>query len=198
MGILEDVMELKKGGKSEEEISLELEGRGYPPLDISNAINQSKIKSAISYEPENNMEEETYQPPQQEQYSEQTPRIDEASEEYYPQQEGGYQEGYSQGGYDTDTIIEISKQVFSEKIRKNQKDTEENTEFRNIAKVKIEHLEERIKKIEDIIDKLQLAILDKVGSYGDNLEQIKKEMSIVEDSLRKVIDKKRPTSRKKK
>jgi hypothetical protein len=45
---------------------------------------------------------------------------------------------------------------------------------------------------------LQLAILDKVGSYGDNLEQIKKEMSIVEDSLRKVIDKKRPTSRKKK
>ena len=44
------------------------------------------------------------------------------------------------------------------------------------------------KRIENIIDKLQISILEKVGSYGKNLENTKKEMSMMQDSFRKVMN----------
>ena len=39
------------------------------------------------------------------------------------------------------------------------------------------------------MDKLQLAILDKVGSYGKNLDIVKKEMQMMQDSFGKVMKK---------
>jgi hypothetical protein len=51
----------------------------------------------------------------------------------------------------------------------------------------MENISDRLKKIETIIDKLQIAILEKVGSYGKNLEGIKKEMSMMQDSFSKMI-----------
>ena len=57
-----------------------------------------------------------------------------------------------------------------------------------MAKPKIEDLNERIRKIENIIDKLQVAIIEKVGSYQDTLGSIKKEMSMMQDSIGKIAD----------
>ena len=37
------------------------------------------------------------------------------------------------------------------------------------------------------MDKLQLAILNKIGSYGKTLESIKKEMSMMQDSFGKAL-----------
>jgi DNA anti-recombination protein RmuC len=48
---------------------------------------------------------------------------------------------------------------------------------------------ERLKRIESTIDKLQLAILDKVGSYGKTLDSVKKEMSMMQDSFGKIVNK---------
>jgi hypothetical protein len=119
---------------------------------------------------------------------------------YYPQegyeQESGQQGYYPQEGYEqryqtdnTDTIIEISEQVFSEKIKKTRKQLDELNEFKILFQTKVENSLNRLKKIEDILDKLQMAILEKVGSYGKNLEEIKKEMSMMQDSFRKVVEK---------
>jgi hypothetical protein len=60
-----------------------------------------------------------------------------------------------------------------------------------MLQTKMENLSERVKKIENIIDKLQIAILEKIGSYGGNLESIKKEMSMMQDSFSKVISHRR-------
>ena len=87
----------------------------------------------------------------------------------------------------TDTIIEIAEQVFSEKVRKIQKQLEEMNEFKTLAQTKIEHATERLKRIEATIDKLQIAILEKIGSYGKSLESIKKEMSMMQDSFGKMV-----------
>jgi len=48
-------------------------------------------------------------------------------------------------------------------------------------------LSERLKKIETTMDKLQIAILEKVGSYGQNLDGIRKEMSMMQDSFSKMV-----------
>ena len=52
-----------------------------------------------------------------------------------------------------------------------------------------------MKRIESIIDKLQSSILEKVGSYGSNLDSIKKEMSMMQDSFGRIAEGSRGKSR---
>ena len=56
-----------------------------------------------------------------------------------------------------------------------------------LLQARVENISERLKKIETTIDKLQIAILEKVGSYGQNLESVKKEMSMMQDSFSKMV-----------
>jgi hypothetical protein len=116
------------------------------------------------------------------------------NEEYYPQE--GYGEVESGGGYDSETFIEIAEQVFSEKIKKEQNQIEALNEFATLAETKISNNHERIKRIETIIDKLQIAILEKVGSYGKNLESIKNEMEMMQNSFEKIVPKLHETNSK--
>jgi hypothetical protein len=112
-------------------------------------------------------QEETYAPSQR--YS--------VPQEYAPQE---YYDEYtpSVGGItDADTMIEISEQVFSEKIKHIQKQVEEMNEFRTLAETKIEHISAGLKRIETVIDRLQAAILEKVGAYGRGVEGIKRNLS---------------------
>lgn len=48
MTALEQVMNMKKEGRSEPEIVAALKAKNVPPMEISNAINQSKIKEAVT------------------------------------------------------------------------------------------------------------------------------------------------------
>jgi hypothetical protein len=144
------------------------------------------------------------QPPAQaQQYQEQYPQEqypqqyqEQYQQEQYPQQYQGeyyqdpYQQqsqGYSGGQGSTDTMIEIAEQIFSEKIKKIERQVEQMTEFAALAQTKITNNNERIKRMESIIDKLQIAILEKIGDYGKNLNSIKKEMEMIENSFTKVI-----------
>jgi len=101
---------------------------------------------------------------------------------------GDYQQGYAPTTSDTNTLIEISEQVFSEKIKKVQETLDTINEFKALTDTKVKVMEERLKRIEGTIDQLQLSILDKIGSYGKNISSIKKEMEMIQDSFGKVID----------
>ena len=61
-------------------------------------------------------------------------------------------------------------------------------EFKTLSESQIKSFEERLKKLEAIIDQLQISILEKIGSYGKNLDTIKREMSMMQDSFGKVIN----------
>lgn len=107
-------------------------------------------------------------------------------EQYMPQE--AYSEAQMQGGgYDTDTIIEIAEQVFSEKIKREQKQINSLNEFATLVETRITNDHERIKRIESIIDKLQIAILEKIGSYGKDLDSIKNEMGMMQESFEKMV-----------
>jgi len=123
----------------------------------------------------------------QQQYPQQS---QESYEEYLPQpqiQENYYPDSSYAPTYDSDIMIEIAEQVFMEKIKKIQKQVDDLTEFKTITEVKLNDSIERLKRIENMIDKLQISILDKVGSYGKNLKNTKKEMDMMQDSFRKII-----------
>ena len=203
MGVLEQVIQMKKQGVSEEDIISNLTQQKISPREINDALKQAQIKNAVSdfgdeemqtsdvapmptdqdYEPQ----AEEYAPSPQEEYAPQSTEYSAQDQGYAP---GTQEEGYGQyaaGGIDTDTVMEIAGQIFSERIRKVQMDVDNNTEINALLTSKIESLSERLKKIEMTMDKLQIAILERVGSYGQNLDGIKKEMSMMQDSFSKMI-----------
>ena len=184
MGILERVMQMQKEGYSDQEIIDSLQEQGFSPRQIEDSLGQAQVKNAVAEE------EEFYPPaPQQDEYMPQTQEIGE-QEMYAPQQQ--YQEYYPQEnyqGYETnaaDNTIEIAEQVFQEKIKAIQNQTNKSIEFQTIAKTQIENISERLKRIEVVFDKMQMAILDKVGAYGRDLNAMKKEVTMIEDSFEKL------------
>lgn len=211
MGVLEQVIGMKKQGFSDTDVASELSRNGISPREISEALKQAQIKSAVSDDDYagagmessimgNDMEVPSPSPSQnqvyqQEEYTPQEPQYTPQQPEYAPQEET--QQYYQPGGYeqyapsptavDTDTIMEISGQIFSDRIKKFQEVLDATSEAAILLQSKFENVSERLKKIETTIDKLQLAILEKVGSYGHNLESIKKEMSMMGDSFSKMI-----------
>jgi len=224
MAILEQVIRMKGQGISDGDIINELSQQGVSPREINDALRQAQIKYAVSnteygeeMQPSIMPEEDipspdgsnnggtytprVYETQQQEQYAPQEtyPSQQEyQSQEQYPQEQyyqpGGYEQAST--GIDTDTIMEVADQIFSDRIKKIQKQVESITESSTLLQTKMENVSERLKKIETIIDKLQIAILEKVGSYGKNLEGIKKEMSMMQDSFTKMISPSRRTERK--
>ncbi|MBU2562267.1 MAG: hypothetical protein KKF68_01235 [Nanoarchaeota archaeon] len=207
MGVLDQITQMRNKGIPEEEIIQNLQETGISPKAINDALSQSRIKKAVSGENEEEMQESIMDSAPSMPYSEPssggyTPSTEEIPEEdiYYPpqQEEGGYAqdyypeetyEGYAPAiGADADTIIEISEQVFSEKIQKIQKQIEDFSEFRTLAQTRIESISERIKRIETTIDKLQINILEKIGFYGKDIGGIKKEMEMMQDSFGKIVN----------
>ena len=206
MGALDQIRQMKQEGFSEQEISDSLREQGISPNSITDAFSQARIKDVV--EGENKMQEndfisreiplgpetpspfstpETYAP----QEMSQTPYYSPQESPYSQQETESYspQEGFTgdQGGFGTDTIIEIAEQVFEEKIKKLSQQISNFKEFSAIAETKFSNYENRLKRIESIIENLQIKILEKIGSYGDGLESIKKEMTMMQDSFSKTL-----------
>ncbi len=197
MNILEQIKEMKTQGKSEQEIINTMQQQGTSPKEINDALSRAQIKSAVAGT-ENMQQSEmpqynppspqaTYTPQTQELNTQEYAPSEEYSQpqEYYPQETYG---SYTPAETSTDTMIEIAEQVFSEKIKKIQKQIKDLEEFKTLAQIKINNTAERLHRIETTIDKLQISILDKIGGYGQNLNSIKKEMSMMQDSFGKVVN----------
>ena len=177
MGILEQVTQMKNQGTSDQEIINNLQQQGISPKEINDALGQSQIKNAVSDTGTQAMQQSIMRqvapapsPQNQPTYAPQTQELSEQEayspqagysqpQEFYPQE--GYGD-YSGSGTNTDTMIEIAEQVFSEKIKKIQKQIEEINEFKTLAQTKIDSTSERLKRIETTIDKLQIAVLEKI------------------------------------
>lgn len=135
--------------------------------------------------------QETYAPVAQDNYLA-VPQQSYPQESYAPEQ---YQDPYAQQAYSgyapntsTETLIDIAQQVVAEKTSEIRKRLDELEEFKTLAQTRIDYISERVKRIDLTLDKLQIAILDKVGSYSSTLEGIKKEMSMMQESFSKTLN----------
>ena len=84
--------------------------------------------------------------------------------------------------------MDIAEQIVEDKLLLLKDRISEMNEFKQVMEAQVENMEERLRKIELIIDNLQISILERVGSYGQNLNSIRKEMEMMQDSFSKVID----------
>lgn len=218
---------------TEPEIIKTLREQGYNPAEISRAIEQSKIKQAISSQEDyefSSLQDNNYPAEQSQQFNSRDNQMQMAqeisdsgapypnnqqgnySEEEYqqsqdsymqqPQEQGVYEnprEGYGQGYTEyqpygeyqqsPEVMTEIAEQITNEKIEFIKKELASFSDFKTRAAQKLTRLDERMKRIEDIIDRLQATILGKVGSYIKNIADMKKELEMMQDSFSKLVSK---------
>jgi len=137
--------------------------------------------------------------PQPQQMQEAYPQHSQPMQETYPQEQPQYQQQYQQpqqmqeaypqqyppqGGISPDTITEIAEQVTTEKLSALKRDIEKVLDLKTTVDTKISILDERLKRIESIIDRLNLSILQKVGDYMTNIDDIKKELIETQKSFK--------------
>ena len=53
---------------------------------------------------------------------------------------------------------------------------------------RISGIDERLKRIESIIDKLQASIIGKIGNYGQSLQDIRDEIGAMQESFSKAVN----------
>src|SRR3989344_5058407 len=90
-------------------------------------------------------------------------------------------EGYSQYQPYQDTgsselMSEVAEQIVSEKLFLLRDKIDKISDFGVVVESKISSLSERLKRIEQIIDNLQLSVLHRVGEYVNDVKDIKQEM----------------------
>src|SRR3989344_8450360 len=212
MPLLETVLDLRKKGYGDSAIICALKERGVSPREITNALSQASVKSAVDYAPETQseniqaqisaesmqpsiMEQEAPSQIPQPQMPQQFQQMQQEAPEYiYPTQQSQYPEQYQypqqagQGGYETETMSELAEQIVAEKISDTNKKLSSLSEFRKIAEAKLEDAEQRLRKIESLIESLQMSILSKIGSYGKNLDDIKTEMQAMQNTFSKTLN----------
>jgi|SRR3989344_1228989 len=226
MGLLEEIQRMKMSGMQDDQIILRLQEQGNPYRVISEAMSQSKIKQAVDaqeeplppipseIQTEQEIPQDIQQPaPQQEMQQSIMPQQEipqETQQEYFSgydpnqyqneQQTQDYQQqnyDYSQSGLSSDTIMEISEQVVSEKLSDVRKKLEGVSSFKAEIETKTEAIEDRLKRIEKIIDTLQTSVLKKVGDYVTNVEDIKKELIESQKTMAKAMSSKHHKEHKK-
>ncbi|MFA5484683.1 MAG: hypothetical protein WC260_00295 [Candidatus Pacearchaeota archaeon] len=196
MELLDIIAEMQSQGISNQGIFENLQRQGYNPTQINDAINQIKITTQPMdtqnqqdpfnqpqnfNQPQDFNQNQQYNDPQQENYPQ---------ENYYTQTPQAYsgEEYYQQPSFDTETITEITEQVISEKFREYNKKTGDIVSFKNTIQDKVDDINTRLKRIESTIDKLQQAIIQKIGEFGENTQIIKKDLESLHDTTSKLMN----------
>ena len=108
--------------------------------------------------------------------SQQDPYQQEYLQDPYQQYQDPYQQYQYQPSISADTMTEIAEQVIAEKLSSLTNKIEKVVDTKMTFETKMSSLSERIQRIEKIIDKLQLSILQKVGEYVTDVSDLKKEL----------------------
>lgn len=195
MRLIDEINSLRQQGYNDGQIIETLQERGASPREINDAISRSKVKSAI-YEDDfsgmqpgisDEVQEEIPQPEQEynqnynQEYPEQQDLQDQGYQGNYPQQD--YDKQYSQ----TDTISDIVNQIVDEKLSKLNSKINPIIESKTLINSQVEKIDERLKKIESIIDQLQMTLIRKAAQQEENIEDIKSEMELIEEGIGKLV-----------
>ena len=64
---------------------------------------------------------------------------------------------------------------------------EKSISFRTVAEAKLVNLDDRLRRIEQILDRLQLSLLQKMGNYVNDVSDIRIEMEETQKSFKKLL-----------
>lgn len=105
----------------------------------------------------------------------------------YPYAYPTYQEQQAPPQIETEAIEEIAEQIVEEKWQEVKAKISDVIEWKNYADRRINSIDERIKRVESSIDRLQAALLSKVNEYGRGIKDLGSEMNSLEGALGKIL-----------
>lgn len=206
MALFEEVLKMSQMGMSDSDIVRRLAQTGYSPMQISEALNQAKVKQSVGApEMQNEMAPSIMDEPipspsvptpsvpspmQMPPMQMPSPRMQQpsAQEQYYPYQYPTYQEQQAPAQkLDTESIEEIAEEIVNEKWQDIKGKIGDVIEWKNYADKRIIAVEDRLKRIESSFDRLQVALLGKVQEYGQNIRDLSAEMDSMQGAFSKVL-----------
>ena len=207
MATLDRIIQMQQEGRSDNEIMAQLQNEGVSPSEINDAINQAKIKNAVSppeqapLQTNDQIPMTNDQPMQPSMMPAPDPTTPQAplppaqpqapQEEYYTPQPQAYSEQnyYPQaGGYETETMSEIAEQVATEKLEDYKTKTGDIASFKNQIQNQVNSIDDRLKRIENSIAQIQQSILGKIGEYGENYAMVHKDLDNLHGTVAKLMN----------
>jgi len=189
MAIVDEVISMQKS-MSDDDIIRTLVEKGYTPLEISEAFNQAKLKQSLGGKElmPSIMQQEVSAPapmPLQLQPQEASPEAAAYYPYAYPTQPQPAQPSQK---IDMETIEEIAEEIINEKWQEFKSKIGDISEWKLYIEGKIKGLDDRLKRLELSMDKLQAALLGKVYEYGQNIKDLGTEVQSLEMAFSKVLD----------
>lgn len=125
--------------------------------------------------------------------SQEAPQNNEGAQDYQDyspdyQAEQGYPEYQPRPAIDIETINEICEQTIEEKTEKLKKEISSFSKFKEEMEFDVQKINERLTKIENNFNELQMAILKRIGNYGEDIKNIAREMHSTQESFSKMLD----------
>jgi len=214
---LEEVLKLMNSGMSDADIIRKMSEEGFTPVEISDALNQAKIKKEIAPEglSPSIMQEEKEEKAKQVSLPAPAPsppvpkpsaiapsppsitkeKIVEKPEEYpqpyaYPQ---AYPQAYPEQAMEAprmnrEEMEELAEEIVNEKWMEIKNKISDVIEWKAYAEKRMNSLDERLKRIELSIDRLQAALLSKVQEYGQGIKELGSEMHSLEGAFGKILN----------
>tara|TARA_Y100000310_G_C20650618_1_gene799214 strand:+ start:749 stop:1384 length:636 start_codon:yes stop_codon:yes gene_type:complete len=179
-----EVLELLKQSKSNEEITNSLEQRGFNLQQVSDAISQAKIKMGVEGNmPPSGMEESSsvgddIPIPDQAPAQQSEPQFEQPQFQQMPQQQGV---GYT----DMQALVE---EVVEEKWREFIKDVGDIAVWKARVADDMEATKQELVRTQRRLEDLQTAVLGKVKDYNQNVLDINREMKALEQVFGKILE----------
>jgi|TARA_B100001971_G_C18190714_1_gene538416 hypothetical protein len=143
-----------------------------------------QMQQSTTIQPTNNLM------PQSMEYQGQPP-TNQPADPYYQDYQQGYDEypEYSpQQGIDVETINDLATQIIEDKIQDLREGIIGFTKFKKQIEDQTIEMEKRLAQIELTMNDLQMAIIKKVGEYGENIQNISKELKSTQNSFSKLAN----------
>ncbi len=179
------VIEMRSQGMSNNQISQTLQRQGYNSTQIFDAFNQADMKGAVEPIPSQNLggqqqEPEKKMPPVMDLSSSQ--QYDDASQ--YPQNFQETQNMYQDPGIGTEELVES---IIDEKWEELMKDINKVIDWKNRTEARVAKVEQKIDDLKDRFDQLHKAIIGKVGEYDKHILDVGTEIKALEKVFQKVL-----------
>ncbi len=200
---ISEVLDLIKKGLSNEEITKQLEAKGFNLQQISDAINQAKIKEGVEGNmPEQNMQEQQAQQQSAEQEiplpqgtpegQNQVQGVTEVQGGMPMQQQDQYQpapqQAYPQQGQSYGDMQALVEQIIEEKWQAMMKDVGDIRVFKSRVGDDMESVKQELMRTQKRLEDLQVAVMGKVKDYNDGVVKIGSDMKALEQVFTKIME----------
>jgi hypothetical protein len=158
----------------------------FPEQEAIPGMQQSMLQSPSPLPSQDQTQTQEYAPSMSQSDSQASDQDSYAQYDPYSQEYQQYDQ-YSAGSVSPDTISEISEQIVSEKFQEMRKLIEKVLDFKTSVEAKTEAIEERLRRMEEIMHALQSSVLRKVGDYITNVDDIKRELIQTQQTFTKLV-----------